>query len=214
MPMWNPSFQSCRACSSLPEKLCTTPRKPPTRRIAAATSSNARRACRITRQIELACELELAIEIDILRVAIEILDVEIEPAFADGDRTLVRDPVGELGKMFGPCAARYIGCSPYAGYSPASAAAEVAQFGKFGQGDRRDDLPRHACALRAFDHGAAIAVELGGVEVAVAVNQRDHGTIVANTQPGNECVPENGRSERTRAGNSRPTVFASSRREP
>ena len=34
-------------------------------------------------------------------IAIEFFDVEIEPAFADGDRALARDPVGELGKMLG-----------------------------------------------------------------------------------------------------------------
>src|SRR5690242_18677562 len=53
------------------------------------------------RQVEFSCELELAIEIDVLRIAIQCLDVEIEAAFAHRDGPLACNPVGEFGEMPG-----------------------------------------------------------------------------------------------------------------
>src|SRR6185312_11895870 len=66
-----------------------------------------------------------------------------------------------------------------------------AQFGKSGECNGRHDLPRHAGSARAMKNIIPIAVELGGIDMAVAVDQRNHGAIVANAHRGKECGPAN-----------------------
>ena len=51
------------------------------------------------RQVEFACESQLAFEIESLRFGIEAFDEEIQPAFADRDRAFAFDPVAQFAQM-------------------------------------------------------------------------------------------------------------------
>jgi len=66
------------------------------------------------------------------------------------------------------------------GKKPGLVATEIAKLGETRKCDRRHDLPRHAGLARTNERGGTIGIELGRIDMAVAVDERDHATIVAD----------------------------------
>ena len=123
------------------------------------------------RQVELAGEAKLAVEVERLRLGIEAFDEVVQPAFADRQRAFALDPRAQCRQVFRAVRVQVHRMQAVGGPQAGEAGAGLAQLGPTRGVDRRDDLRDHARRDRAGMRGGAVGVELRGVEVAVAVDQ-------------------------------------------
>ena len=180
MPTWKPSRKNCSACSSLPEKLCTTPRR-------SADAPDAPRRRRRMRDAHAGSPAG--------RSRARARAGRRDSASAHRDRVLRRRNRARIRRRRPAARARSSleahRDAPARARRDTSDAGRTRETGRLRHGkDRaacrsptarspaRSAASRHA-RVRAPARCAAIGVELGRVDMAVAVDQRDHAPIVA-----------------------------------
>jgi hypothetical protein len=170
--MQKPSWNNWRACSALPEKLCTTPRghaDAPDR-----GDHLLDRPSRVQhhRQVVLERQFELALEITALHLGIQSFDVEVQPALADRDAILAREPLRQVVEMLRAMLGQEHRVQPVrrvqARLAPGTIRRAPASRRRISRGTTWAVTP----ALRgAREHLRAIGSELLHVDVRVGVDQ-------------------------------------------
>ena len=114
---------------------------------------------------------QLAEEISVLGFGVEAFDEEVQPAFAHRHRTLAREPVAQRLQVLRFVRRDEHRVQPVGGMQPRRPRADLPERRPPGGIDRRHHLRHYARVARARQRGVAVGVELGRVEMAVAVDQ-------------------------------------------
>src|SRR5438445_8959098 len=123
------------------------------------------------RELEIARDFELVMKILSLHFGIEALDKEVEPAFADRDRTFACYPLAQSIEVLRTVLGEIHRVQAVGWIQAGLRTAQIAQFLEAGISDCRNDLPRYARVARAREHGRAIAIKLRDIDMRMAVDQ-------------------------------------------
>src|SRR5690348_14555198 len=157
-------------------------------------------------------DFELAVEIESLRIRIEVRDEEIQSAFADCRGLLAFDPADQGIQVFRPVRCQVHRMQAVGGVNSALGSAQIAQGRECVESHSGDNLAADASATRAPQYGSAIGVEFSSIQMRVAVDQIKHAAEIPEQSMRRGCHPggwfRNGSHDALETGDNRSRLRA------